>query len=127
GRARARRRTGRYRPDPHVPAWCADAPRWSCRGRPADPFEGRSSLYSAALGHPLEVRSIVTAPRAIGADRTPGASRSARGARTAFGSLAVLLLVGLLLRLTIAYVLLPGSGFESDIGTFTAWALNLGQ
>ncbi|MEP7360125.1 MAG: phospholipid carrier-dependent glycosyltransferase [Chloroflexota bacterium] len=68
----------------------------------------------------------MTAPRADGADRTPGASR-ARGVRTAFGSLAVLLLVGLLLRLTIAYVLLPGSGFESDIGTFTAWALQLGQ
>jgi len=50
-----------------------------------------------------------------------------RGARAAVGSLAVLLLVGLLLRLTIAYVLLPGSGFESDIGTFTAWALQLGQ
>ena len=68
----------------------------------------------------------MTAPRADGADRTLGAIR-ARGARTAIGSLAVLLLVGLLLRLTIAYVLLPGSGFESDIGTFTAWAMQLGQ
>ena len=68
----------------------------------------------------------MTAPRADGADRTPGARRQ-RGARAAVGSLAVLLIVGLLLRLTIAYVLLPGSGFESDIGTFTAWALQLGQ
>ncbi|MEO8626452.1 MAG: hypothetical protein ABI452_07105, partial [Candidatus Limnocylindrales bacterium] len=68
----------------------------------------------------------MTAPRADGADQTLSASR-ARGARTAIGSLAVLLLVGLLLRLTIAYVLLPGSGFETDIGTFTAWALRLGQ
>ena len=67
----------------------------------------------------------MTAPRADGADRTLGARRG-RGARTAIGSLAVLLLVGLLLRLTIAYVLLPGSGFESDIGTFTSWALRLG-
>lgn len=68
----------------------------------------------------------MTSPRAGGADRFLGARR-ARGARTAVGSLAILLLVGLLLRLTIAYVLLPGSGFESDIGTFTAWALNLAQ
>jgi Gpi18-like mannosyltransferase/predicted membrane-bound dolichyl-phosphate-mannose-protein mannosyltransferase len=41
--------------------------------------------------------------------------------------LGVLLLVGLLIRLTLAYVLLPGSGFESDIGTFTAWALQLAE
>jgi hypothetical protein len=68
----------------------------------------------------------VTSPRADGADRFLGARR-APGTRTAVGSLAILLLVGLLLRLTIAYVLLPGSGFESDIGTFTAWALNLAQ
>jgi len=68
----------------------------------------------------------VTSPRAGGADRFLGAGR-ARGTRTALGSLAILLLVGLLLRLTIAYVLLPGSGFKSDIGTFTAWAIQLGQ
>ena len=68
----------------------------------------------------------MTAPRADGADRTPSAGRQ-RWAGAAVGSLAVLLLVGLLLRLTIAYVLLPGSGFESDIGTFTAWAVQLGQ
>lgn len=67
----------------------------------------------------------MTALRADGADRTLSARRG-RGARTAIGSLAILLLVGLLLRLTIAYVLLPGSGFESDIGTFTSWALRLG-
>ena len=68
----------------------------------------------------------MTTPRAVGADRFLGARR-ARGTRTAVGSLAILLLVGLLLRLTIAYVLLPGSGFKSDIGTFTAWAIQLGQ
>ncbi|MEA2676350.1 MAG: dolichyl-phosphate-mannose-protein mannosyltransferase [Chloroflexota bacterium] len=68
----------------------------------------------------------MTPPRAGGTDRTLGARR-ARGARTAVGSLAILLLVGLLLRLTIAYVLLPGSGFKSDISTFTAWAIQLGQ
>jgi Gpi18-like mannosyltransferase len=31
------------------------------------------------------------------------------------------------LRLTIAYVLFPSSGFSSDIGTFTAWALTLAE
>jgi hypothetical protein len=46
---------------------------------------------------------------------------------TAIYGLAVLLLVGLLIRLTLAYVLLPSSGFESDIGTFTAWALQLAE
>ncbi|HUP82978.1 MAG TPA: phospholipid carrier-dependent glycosyltransferase [Candidatus Limnocylindria bacterium] len=68
----------------------------------------------------------MTTPRAVGADRTLGARR-ARGARTAVGSLAILLLVGLLLRLTIAYVLLPGSGFETDISSFVGWALQLAK
>ncbi|HUG48206.1 MAG TPA: phospholipid carrier-dependent glycosyltransferase [Candidatus Limnocylindria bacterium] len=59
----------------------------------------------------------MTAPQA---ERAP----SADGAAPA---LVTLLLAGLLLRLTIAYVLLPGSGFESDIGTFTAWALRMAE
>jgi Gpi18-like mannosyltransferase len=46
-------------------------------------------------------------------------------ARAVGSGIAILLLVGLLLRLFLAYVLLPGSGFESDIGTFTAWARQL--
>ncbi len=37
----------------------------------------------------------------------------------------MLLLAALALRLIIAYVLLPKSGFESDLGTFTAWALRM--
>ncbi len=69
----------------------------------------------------------MTAPQAEGADRISEVEKSPLDARAAAFGIAILLLVGLLLRLTIAYVLLPGSGFESDIGTFTAWAFQLGQ
>ncbi|HSH21475.1 MAG TPA: hypothetical protein VK992_02505, partial [Candidatus Caenarcaniphilales bacterium] len=37
----------------------------------------------------------------------------------------ILLLLGLVLRLTIAYVVWPGSGFETDIATYNAWANRL--
>ncbi|HWH24379.1 MAG TPA: hypothetical protein VNW68_05735, partial [Candidatus Limnocylindria bacterium] len=50
-----------------------------------------------------------------------------RPADSGVPALAALLLGGLLLRLTIAYVLFPGSGFASDIGTFTAWANTLAR
>jgi len=46
-------------------------------------------------------------------------------ALTATPALILLLLGGLALRLTIAYVLFPGSGFESDLGTYTSWSLTL--
>ncbi|HEY5488725.1 MAG TPA: hypothetical protein VIK00_02720, partial [Candidatus Limnocylindrales bacterium] len=69
----------------------------------------------------------MTAPRPDGADRISGVSQSPRGAGSAVSGIAILLLVGLLLRLLLAYILLPGSGFASDIGTFTAWASQLGQ
>jgi hypothetical protein len=59
--------------------------------------------------------------------RTGGHASSRSAAGTGLSALAILLLVGLLLRLTIAYVLLPGSGFGSDIGTFTAWAQQLAR
>ena len=66
----------------------------------------------------------MTAPQAGGAGRSStGSARSSAG--TAVPALLVLLLLGLLLRLTIAYLLLPGSGFSSDIGTFAAWANRL--
>ncbi|MDP8905648.1 MAG: phospholipid carrier-dependent glycosyltransferase [Chloroflexota bacterium] len=63
----------------------------------------------------------MTAPRVGEADLSSAGYRPAR-AGTAAPALVILLLLGLLLRLTIAYVMLPGSGFESDIGTFSAWA-----
>ena len=56
-----------------------------------------------------------------------GASGSARtiGTRSAVSTLAILLVSGLALRLIIAYVLLPGSGFRIDVDAFQAWAANL--
>ena len=62
----------------------------------------------------------MTAPRPDGADRISGVAKSPLSASAVGSGIAILLLVGLLLRLVLAYVLLPGSGFESDIGTFTA-------
>ncbi len=40
-------------------------------------------------------------------------------------AIALLLLAGLALRLIIAHVLFPGSGFKTDISSFTSWALTL--
>jgi predicted membrane-bound dolichyl-phosphate-mannose-protein mannosyltransferase len=77
--------------------------------------------------HPLEVGSEVTSPQADGADRISRVKKSPLSASAAFSGLGILLLVGLLLRLAIAYILLPRSGFESDIGTFAAWASNLAE
>jgi Gpi18-like mannosyltransferase len=69
----------------------------------------------------------VTTPSPDGADRISGVSQSPRSAGAAVSGIAILLLVGLLLRLLLAYILLPDSGFATDIGTFTAWATQLGQ
>ena len=57
--------------------------------------------------------------------RVPGAEPAAwaRDLRP----LLILLAAALLLRLVLAYVILPGSGFRTDIGTFTSWALTLAQ
>ncbi len=43
----------------------------------------------------------------------------------AVGALIAILILGLAFRLIIAYVLLPGSGFGADRGTFQAWAGDL--
>ena len=64
----------------------------------------------------------MTAPRADEADLSSVGSGHPARAGAAAPALVILLLLGLVLRLTIAYVLLPGSGFESDMGTFSAWA-----
>ena len=71
----------------------------------------------------------MTAPQGEGADRISGGDKSPLSASAVgFGSgIAILLFVGLLLRLVLAYVLLPGSGFESDTATFTAWAAQLAK
>ncbi len=47
--------------------------------------------------------------------------------RDAIIPLAVLLALGLALRLIIAYVLLPGSGFKVDLGSFAGWAMELAK
>lgn len=55
----------------------------------------------------------------------PAAGRIGRA--EAAPAIATLLMAGLLLRLVLAYVALPGSGFETDLGSFTAWALDLAR
>jgi dolichyl-phosphate-mannose-protein mannosyltransferase len=47
--------------------------------------------------------------------------------RDAIVPLSVLLALGLALRLIIAYVLLPGSGFKVDLGSFSGWAMELAR
>jgi dolichyl-phosphate-mannose--protein O-mannosyl transferase len=47
--------------------------------------------------------------------------------RDAVVPLGILLALGLVLRLIIAYVLLPGSGFGVDLGSFSAWAIELAR
>ncbi|MGH2489576.1 MAG: hypothetical protein ACRDFR_08170, partial [Candidatus Limnocylindria bacterium] len=42
-----------------------------------------------------------------------------------FGTLVVLLLLGLALRILVAAVILPQSGLHNDITAFSAWALRL--
>ena len=42
-----------------------------------------------------------------------------------FGTLLLLLLLGLALRLFVAYVLLPQSGLRNDMSSFAAWALRM--
>jgi hypothetical protein len=43
------------------------------------------------------------------------------GAVTAIPVIVALLIIGLILRLIIAYVFFPGSGFPNDLGAFQAW------
>ena len=69
----------------------------------------------------------MSAPHQDGADRISGVEKSPLSASAVGSGIAILLLVGLLLRLLLAYVLLPGSGFESDTATFTAWADQLAK
>ena len=64
----------------------------------------------------------------------PAAGESARAGeqarvrvRDAIVPLGVLLALGLALRLIIAYVLLPGSGFKVDLGSFSGWAMELAR
>ncbi len=67
----------------------------------------------------------MTSTHEVGVEGVHGASGRPPGALTAIPALVVLLVAGLALRLTIAYIVLPGSGFENDLSSFTSWALTL--
>ncbi|HET7676489.1 MAG TPA: phospholipid carrier-dependent glycosyltransferase [Candidatus Limnocylindrales bacterium] len=69
----------------------------------------------------------MTAPGAGETGRDLGASGRSPRAPAAIPAIALLLLAGLALRLIIAYVLLPGSGFETDIASFAGWARRLAE
>ena len=55
------------------------------------------------------------------------ASAGTSGAVTGIPAIVVLLATGLILRLIIAYVLLPGSGQAADLATFQAWGNDIAQ
>ncbi len=64
-------------------------------------------------------------PSAGGSERGLGAPGESARAGAGIPPITLLLLAGLALRLIIAYVLFPGSGFSTDISSFTSWALTL--
>ncbi len=61
------------------------------------------------------------------ADRVVGASGPPPRALSASTALVLLLLGGLALRFTIAYILFPASGFATDVSTYVSWALTHGE
>ena len=69
----------------------------------------------------------MTSTLAQGVGRSPGEPVRPLRALALSPALIVLLLGGLALRLTIAYVLFPASGFESDIATYGAWAAAMAE
>ncbi len=69
----------------------------------------------------------MTTPLAQGVGRRPGEPVRPLGVLALSPALIVLLLAGLALRLTIAYVLFPASGFESDLASYASWAATLAE
>ena len=69
---------------------------------------------------------MITSP-ARGADRVVGVPGPPPKALAASTTLVVLLLGALALRFTIAYILFPASGFESDISTYVSWAMTMAR
>ena len=102
----------------------------------SDRTQGSGSIRPASSGGVrvplLYSRSPHRSPRrpVVGGDFDPGARGRSRslgeqvplGALAASPALAILLLAGLGLRLTIAYVLFPASGFATDLASYTSWA-----
>ena len=68
----------------------------------------------------------MTGPASGGPERGTGAPSRSTGTQGAVGAVLVVLALGLALRLIIAY-LLPGSGFEVDLGAFRFWADDLAR
>ncbi|HUP53897.1 MAG TPA: phospholipid carrier-dependent glycosyltransferase [Methylomirabilota bacterium] len=66
----------------------------------------------------------MTGPVSGGYERGTGAPSRSTGMQGAAGAILIVLALGLALRLILAY-LLPGSGFEADLGSFRFWASNL--
>lgn len=64
---------------------------------------------------------------ARGGFRGSGESDPSLRAAVAGPAIIVLLLLGLIVRLTIAYLLFPSSGFETDVATFASWALSMAE
>ena len=68
----------------------------------------------------------MTGPVSGGYERGTGAPSRSTGMQGAAGAILVVLALGLALRLILAY-LLPGSGFEADLGSFRFWASDLAR
>jgi len=66
----------------------------------------------------------VTGPVSGGYERGTGAPSRSTGMQGTVGAILIVLALGLALRLILAY-LLPGSGFDADLGSFRFWASNL--
>ncbi len=67
----------------------------------------------------------MTGPARGGTERSARTSSRSAGIPGAVAAVAVVLAIGLALRFIIAYVLLPGSGFITDVVSFRAWAAEL--
>ena len=66
----------------------------------------------------------MTGPVSGGYERGTGAPSRSTGMQGTLGAILIVLALGLALRLILAY-LLPGSGFDADLGSFRFWADNL--
>ena len=69
----------------------------------------------------------MTSTLAQGVGRSPGEPVRPLGLLALSPALLVLLLGSLALRLTIAYVLFPASGFESDLASYASWAGSMAE
>src|SRR5687767_10916696 len=79
--------------------------------------------YTRPRSSPLPRRpSLLTG---VHAEESRGPSLESRPRPAALNPLLLLLLAGLSLRLVLAFLVLPGSGFESDVTTYSFWARRL--